>query len=61
MNFSAVDLEDTFSTNIKALWNFSSECTKISTRNNLYLQYNLSKCKWRSQLARHTPIPEIVY
>ena len=61
MNFSADDLEDTFSTNIKVLRNFSSECTKISTHNNLYLQDNLSKCKWRSQLARHTPIPKIVY
>ena len=32
MNFSAVDLAETFGTNVRAFWNFSSECTRISTR-----------------------------
>ena len=32
MNFPAVDLIDTFGTNIRAFWKFFSECTKIITR-----------------------------
>ena len=31
MNFPAVDLADTFGTNMRAFWNFSSACTRIST------------------------------
>ena len=61
MNFPAVDLKDTFGTNIRAFWKISKKCTKLSMRNDLYLQDNLDKCQWRSQLARHTPIPKIVY
>ena len=60
MNFPAVDLIDTFGTNIRAFGNFLANAQKL-LRANLYLQDNLSKCKWRSQLARHTPIPKIVY
>ena len=45
MDFQAVDLADTFGTNVRAFWS--------------YLQDNLSKCQWRSQLARH--IRKIVY
>ena len=61
MDFHASDLADTFGTNIRAFCNFSSECTNICTLNNMYLQDNLSKCQWWSQLARDTPIIKVVY